>query len=162
MNADVIVELIILLPIILGSGVVLWGGRLLWLASKSMNWPRSEGRVISSQVECRYGGRTGIWYVATVRYRYDINGRHYESERWSHGNDNAFHDEGDATQLANRFRQGDPIDVYVDPADPERAVLDTGDTEKGAWMVGGGAIFVTFFVKLVHTLLATIFLGHGL
>src|SRR5438045_3100724 len=81
------------------------------------------------------GSRAGEWVpvqaeaVSSSSYRYRIDGRDYESDRWGlarvSGSDNIdtwYRDMSD--RMATAFEKHRPITVYVDPKDPSQAVID--------------------------------------
>lgn len=97
----------------------------------SAGWPTVEGTV----VETRTTRKTGTH----VRYRYEVAGREYESDRvrlveklWADGR----------SEVAARYPEGKRVPVAYDPARPERAVLEPG-TSWGAVakkFVGAGIV----------------------
>lgn len=143
----------------LGVATLLIGAAGLWAAASlaadgdaSTAWVEVKGRVVASGVDTRrsvhasdlrnpYGPVT-YEHLPLVRYTYALDGRTYTAERVRFGEQNA--EDGDAGRdraqaEADRYPEGTPVTVYVDPADPSDAVLEPG-RQSTPWMIGVGGI----------------------
>jgi hypothetical protein len=101
--------------------------RELLRAIESPHWPQVIGSVRSSEVK-RGCGRQRDSYEVDVHYDYSVNGLEYRSARveFSRGYCGA---RAGAQQLADSFIPGAAVAVYVDPANPARAVLLAGKVD---------------------------------
>jgi hypothetical protein len=101
--------------------------RQLLRAIDSPHWPQLTGSVRSAEVR-RGCGRQRDSYEVDVQYAYSVNGFDYRSDRVEFGRGYCGSKAG-AQQLADAFVPGAPVTVYVDPADPARAVLLAGKVD---------------------------------
>ena len=115
-----------------------WGiGYSLYSDDKAQKtWVRTAATVLESRVaEKRRDNRTS--YYAHLRYRYTFNGRNYESGQI--GNADGAGWRGPAQKLANRYPAGADVIAFVDPANPENALLEPGYswfTIAGLFLIG--------------------------
>ena len=96
------------------------------LARKAADWPLVRGTVLSSgseRVEKRESGRTQIYYVPVVEYRYRVSDVDYVSRQIKVGVALSA-SEAYATKVAARYPQGSAVDVHYDPANPSNAALE--------------------------------------
>jgi hypothetical protein len=108
----------------------------------SETWPVASGTVVSSEVT-RYRDGDDILYRADVAYEYVVNETNYTGDKiaLSEMNVNTSRPES-AQKIADRYPVGQQVEVHYDPADPGKAVLETG-VKIGVWMqLGGGILFV--------------------
>ena len=93
-------------------------------ASRMKNWPTAEAIIISSKVRVQTPDSGGSsTYIAEIRYRYEIAGRLYTSDRLAsanYGTNNSSRAHGQVRKHA----AGKKVAVYFDPDDPSYAVLD--------------------------------------
>ncbi len=123
---------------------------------RASRWPVYKGRIASSRIreEDTDGGAA---YRAMIEYTYEVNGSSYMS-------DNVFMPvlsltHGQARYLTDTFRQGDIVDVRVDPLDHGRSTLITGYSRllfnavlALLVMFGAGLLFFWAFVSGVLAL----------
>lgn len=112
-----------------GVGVGVFGWLLLpvlldWHAAQS--WQPLSAEVLTATV-VEHRDDDSVTWQATARFRYEVDGRSYEGERVAI--DGSADNIGDFQQrlggeLAEAFARGGPVTVYVDPADPARAVYN--------------------------------------
>jgi hypothetical protein len=91
----------------------------------SLSWPETTGRIINSDVEVAHRSDDFTKYEVRVHYAYDVNGQAHESRRLRFGS-SGFKERSEANKLRRRFRSGEEVSVYYDPAKPTRAVLLRG------------------------------------
>ena len=77
----------------------------------------------SERVEKRRSGRTQIYYVPVVEYRYRVDDVDYVSRQIKLGVI-LFADQASATKVAARYPEGSGVDVHYDPANPGSAALE--------------------------------------
>ena len=132
--------------VIAGAGVatMLLEWRHLREALQSSRWPRVQGRVTASEFEAgpprgRYlrtaSGR------AAITYQYEFNGRELTGKRVFVG-DEEFGSAYEAQRRSRHYYPGVAVDVYYDPTDPSRTVLEKGPTWSRAWKFVSGALMV--------------------
>lgn len=118
----------------MGIGLVVWGAWLLKDVRRNATWPATPGRIVSSEVASSSAtGRTRVY--AQIRYLYEVGGVEYEGDQIGDTRSLAtlageFFDLGAARKRADahvrRYPEGTLVDVYYDPRDPRRAVLERG------------------------------------
>lgn len=108
--------------------------RPLQLAYQARAWATADCEVLSSRVV--YSGKTSR---PDIRYRYEIGGRAYTSDRYNFlpGSNS------DSTVAAtvDRYPEGTRFQCYVDPADPSQAVINRDRT---GWYYFGLIFFGAF------------------
>jgi hypothetical protein len=139
-----------------GAGFALVGLACLrwtWLgvrrAEASTHWPAVDARIVSSNIEVRSEGSSGVdyggritYYYPQVLYEYDVQGLTYQSTKILFVNVNYTHSDAQATIA--RYPAGGKALAYVDPENPRLAVLETGmEGKKGKYAIAGivGAAF---------------------
>lgn len=102
-------------------------GPAAWHGWRSERWPRTAGTVVESDLIHFHGPKTGDTHAPYVRYRYSIDGRTLEAARvgWAD-----VRESGDAAAHRARVQAAYPVgatvDVFYDPAAPQRACLVRG------------------------------------
>lgn len=125
--------------------VMIFNVFLVFTAVRSLqaaSFPTVTGVVLSSELDSHLGGegnRTRM-YEARIRYQYQVNGATYTSDRRRFGEISSS-DSGSSSAAVERYVPGSMVTVYYDPADPSRAVLETGFDGDTRFMV----IFLTPF-----------------
>ncbi len=87
-------------------------------------WVRIAAKVLESRVDERRRN-SHITYYAHLRYRYTFNGRDYESGQIE-GSNVSYGGRGSAQKVADRYPAGAGVIAFVDPANPENALLEPG------------------------------------
>ena len=119
-----------------------YGPSLLLEARASEGWPSVDGTVVEARPVSQGSGgkrRDGV----AIAYRYTFNEREYSSDRYAVGTpslpaQSSVH----AVQLADGYPAGRTIRVFVDPDDPESAVLAPGGTQKAWLTIAFGGVLV--------------------
>jgi hypothetical protein len=113
-------------------------------ATQMASWLQTQGSLISAELSHHRSDDTTT-YKANASYRYQVDGIEYSGDRVAiqGGSDNI----GDfqkqlGRQLVKLHRNQQPVTVYYDPSDPNRAVLNR-DLRWG--MIGFNAIFIIVF-----------------
>lgn len=119
-------------------------------------WPETKARILSHDVEERFGtdseGRPDYDYVPRISYRYEAGGSVRTGSRIGLEND-CFATASAAEKHLGQWPVGSDVPVYVNPADPDDAVLSRQSA--GGWWV------VVFFVVLALAVAAGLFDGAG-
>ena len=116
-----------------GTVMAAAGGYMIWRSAGTRSWPSVAGEVIDSHVEVSETedldddnrSRTRTVYDPAVRYRYCVKGKEFVGERISIGI-GGHSSEGAALRVVERYPAGARVRVFVSPADPSEAVLETG------------------------------------
>lgn len=93
---------------------------------RAQSWEQGEARVTSAGLETRRGDDSTT-YRANARYTYSYRGRDYQGDRVTigGGSDNIGSFQQDLAQRLVRAREaGEPVPVWINPADPREAVLN--------------------------------------
>lgn len=109
--------------LMLGLMVLVFAGSRAWGKLETRRWPRAEATVLFSDVVERTG-KTHDWCVQ-VGYRYSVDsGRQGGAKRWGCSASRA----GAEAKLA-QMPEGRRIQIYVDPAHPERSQLEAASLD---------------------------------
>ncbi len=108
----------------------LWSYAWQWKAHSS--FLPVEATVIEASVQSRGSTSTthGQSFVPHIVYRYNVAGVDYESSRYFFMGD-GWSDFVSAQSVAARFPLGSSVQVYVDAAGPQRAVIDRSQPQLG-------------------------------
>ena len=135
------------------------------LASASARWPTVPGTVTMSSVieeeieDDSHNDKSIIRkirrYQIDLRYAYQVGKRDFVGTMGNWGWTPVYGLREQAETLAGKYRQGEPVTVYYDPAQPDHAVLEPGDRQGsmaplifGAIFAIAGGIMLAFFVKV--------------
>lgn len=98
------------------------GTYLLWSLIRqnaSKSWPTAIGEILESNIKEDSDG-----WVPYVRYRYTVEGKHYQNHRLYFHQSNSTSNERGAMQHLSPYPIGKKVSVYYNPRKPENAVLD--------------------------------------
>lgn len=134
--------------VLLGAGVMTSSAFQLVRALRCRGWERCEGEVLETEIRRLSGGSkgdgmsasSGPSYLPVIRYRYTWRGREFEGDRRTFGDFGASHDR--AEKIVARYRAGQRVEVFVNPMQPEMAVLETRLT----WGLLLPALIAAFFI----------------
>ncbi|UTD27134.1 DUF3592 domain-containing protein [Bradyrhizobium sp. WD16] len=130
-------------------------------AQAAKGWSRVEGEIIASGVDLpsthTSDDATDDAAAAVIRYRYHASGTLHECDRIGFGGP-ALTTPMLAAKHAARYPIGAKVDVYVDPRDPARAVLEAGHGGNVAAL----AVFALSFAAIAAILVAHAIAGHVL
>lgn len=102
----------------------------------SCDWPKAEGRVLSSKVKTNYGKNTT--YTPEVRYEYVVQGKSFTGKRLTYGRA-AYPYEDEAQEIADRYSVGEQVFPRYAPDNHGRAVLEPGLTNRFTVAIGAVA-----------------------
>ena len=125
-----------LLPILVGTALILFAVRNSRRAQASLAWPSVPGRITSSEV-ITISGRNEDTHTPRVHYEYTVGGRTYTGRRIAFGGIRSF-SQNAAMLLVEKFKPGTQAEVFYDPAAPDDAVLErrTGSSSLLLWAPG--------------------------
>jgi hypothetical protein len=125
---------------VLGVSLLYYSLNRLMLINQSQNWAEASGLVISSKV-CRSEGIKSTSYSPNIVYRYEVNGKDYESKQITFGFVKG--DESEAIEKVSLYSAGSQVKVYYNPSSPEQSCLETGGSKAGfAIPIGLSIIFM--------------------
>lgn len=138
------------------NGIAAWMGLRGYDAYAARNWTEVTGRVVVSGVTPVDGADT---WLATVEYEYPAQGRTLRGRVLTFdGPDGGlrYDTQASAARVANTYPVGRNVKVYVDPANPQRAVLERAGAFR---LVGVGTLMVT--VAVFTDVLAALYVWHA-
>src|SRR5437773_12253651 len=95
-------------------------------ARRALRWPTVPGRILSAELEDGPSTR-GLIPIAThravIRYAYEVGGKEWVSQRVFFG-DEVFRTGDAARDRVRQYQPGTRVEVWYDPVDPSRSVLD--------------------------------------
>ena len=123
------------IALVLGA-FTLGGFYLLWVVAADLrdyraatSWPNVAADVISASIEDLPGAADGAdGFGVVLRYRYQVNGQTYESDRLRREGGERFTTREAAEEVLRGYLPGDgrTVTARYDPADPGTAVLSIG------------------------------------
>lgn len=128
--------------LLFGSFFILIGVMAAWEGLCTKRWPATFGRVLRSGIDTEVRDapsdrrHTWILHGAAVVYEYEVAGEKHTANAVHSGN--ASVSPRHAQRIANRYPVGSDIQVYYNPADPKKALLEPG-VPPGLWK-----LFVVF------------------
>ena len=90
---------------------------------RARHWATVEAVILDRDIKTQKGRRT--WFVPTVRYRYQVEGRTYESNRIMFGHLSTT-DRNDAERFMSYFEIGKNVPVYMSRVHPHVSVVKPG------------------------------------
>jgi len=93
------------------------------------DWTPVSGTIITSRVDSYTEADGNVTHCLRIEYEYDYENETYSGDMISHSLHSSTYDAADCgsgRRNADDYPPGEPITVYVDPNDPNRAVLLTG------------------------------------
>ncbi|MEE2732289.1 MAG: DUF3592 domain-containing protein [Pseudomonadota bacterium] len=103
----------------------LWPELSIWMSAAS--WQQTEGQLVSTRLDSSRSSEGSTTYEVKARYRYQVNGREFESARVGihTGKDNIgrYHQTW-SRQLSQSHQNRLPVTVWYDPLQPSRSLLD--------------------------------------
>ena len=130
-----------------GGGILAYSIRLWREGRRSAGWPAAEGVVTASRM---WGGRwNNSARNSRTAYEFEVGGRLYASDRVCFG---TLQSDAEKRAQVERFPVGRRVEVFYDPADPARSVLEPG-VQRGVYKglaLGAACALVGCFL-LYHT-----------
>ena len=122
------------------AGVFLWLMTRSYLRAKEMTtWPQVPCLILRSEVaEKRIGETVAPDYRFAVLFRYEFEGKDYESERWGLRGSMPRQDPTQAKKLVEEFPLGSQQLCWVNPREPQIALLKLDSRAAGysLWFPG--------------------------
>lgn len=135
---------------VVGGAFVYFLGRGYLMARETLSWPGHPAKVMQSSVsETRIGPKVPMEYQHDLLYRYEIDGETYYGERVKRRKNPVFKERAKAEAWVQEWPVGKEVTAFVNPDDPEEALLDHETRAPGysiwfpaLFLVGGLVIFV--------------------
>ena len=150
----------------IGLAVALMGAlfmALLWKsyqsAKETRGWPTVEGRITDAAVvERQLGPEIPAEYSLGISYEYEWEGKEYEGDHLKRRENPWYKERARIDIDLENWLPGSQLPVFVNPADPEEAVL-AHETKAGGYSIWFPALFVVAGVGILLTALRKIFSG---
>jgi hypothetical protein len=104
-------------------------------AIRSYTWKEAPCTIIQAAIIEEPFSRTVTHFVLRPEYTYRYQGREYRSTRYTSGKHQGSTDVTDAEQARARFAPGSPAKCYVNPRNPNEAVLKRGELWGGLFLL---------------------------
>ena len=117
--------LFISLFFLVGFGLLGWGLYSMYRGQQARSWPRVPGSIVDCQIKQNSDGEGGTTWHVEVRYKYQVAGKDFESDRVAFGYvGSSSYDEHRA--IHEKLMQAKQVEVKHDPDDSAIAVLAAG------------------------------------
>ncbi len=130
-------------------GLVVLGLFTLRERSRSRGWERTPGRVVSSSVNDFVAKDGAHTYRPMVVFSYSVGALRLMSNRLSFRSLSTSN-RGDVETLIARYPAGKHVQVYYDPQEPDRAVLERGGNPWLPLLAGGACSFAAVAVRILR------------
>jgi len=160
----------LLVPFVLllagGVGFFFTAIRPFFQGMAARDWVETPCHILSSEVKRSAGSKGGSTYRPEINYTYQVDGRQYQSDRYQFGFRTSSSGRESKAAVVARYPRGKMAVCYVDPHNPQEAVLDRtpfpGDffTLFPLIFVVGGVVWMVSAIRnraqvvALHTLLA--------
>jgi len=124
----------ILLLVTTGTGIAIlfWGGSILKQCGAALNWPQTQGHIISSALTINHLPKfidsradPARWYGTHLQYEYKVGDEPYVSDRLSFRQADSPNPQ-DALKVMNKYRHEREVTVFYNSKNPQEAVLQPG------------------------------------
>ncbi len=108
-------------------------------AHQARHWPVTKGRIVTSGLEQfraaqeEDGRRGSVMFKTTISYTYNFGGVDYTGIVASLGGEVTSTSDRAVQRWVKRYRDGQTVDVYVNPANPSQSVLEP--RARGIWVI---------------------------
>lgn len=137
--------------ITLGLALSTLYGHSLWEGWRSTTWQPIPGEIIEAHiVETRSPRSTNPYWEPRLRYSYIVNGAEYEGSRLSFDQEKTIDREWLQTRLTHEWLPGTAVTVWVNPSNPDKAVLKQGVNSWLAVFVSVGLVLIGVGVHLLR------------
>jgi hypothetical protein len=142
---------------ILGGAFVLILGRGYLRAAETREWDRVPAVIVVSQVgERRLGRDVPEEYTHELVYEYEVGGRFFRGERLKRRENPFFKEEAKIAPEVERWKVGSRVEAFVNPENPEEALLEHETKAPGysiwfpaLFFVGGLGVFLRAMFKML-------------
>jgi hypothetical protein len=120
-----------------------------WLRKRELaprSWPQSQGKITTSEMKLQYVGKGTNELLPVIWYKFTHEGKEYVTDHWRIGNFSIGSRE-DSEAITKKFQLGRNVTVFVNPANPEKSVLEHSITMM-SWIPIGFGVFFSLFALL--------------
>ncbi len=134
---------------LIGACVFCWGLSDVYEGWSSQRWEKVAGEVVQSQVKHFQGAGSHENYLPKIKYTYHQGGQLFEGDRVQIKGQIVNRTKEEAYQVVKQYSVGKKVDVFVNPSNPQDAVLEPGLTWSRMWgKLVFGLIFMGGILKL--------------
>ncbi|MEW6664614.1 MAG: leucine-rich repeat domain-containing protein [Thermodesulfobacteriota bacterium] len=130
----------LVLYILAAAAITAAGLKIVMDSKASEHWPSTKGVIVSSSTATSSSGEEEVTYPKVV-YEYRVGERRITGDRVFFGH-SAGLGRPPADMVIRKYRPGTAIEVYYDPKDPERSVLEPGCNETSYIILVAGLFFL--------------------
>ncbi|MCA9129673.1 MAG: DUF3592 domain-containing protein [Planctomycetales bacterium] len=131
-----------------GAVPLAMGVRGILRARQTLQWPTTEGRILSSSVRSKVSKsrdenrreRLSTYYYTDVEYEYAVEGKTYQGTNIARS-DFQSGSQADAEALQERYTKDARVVVSYDPQAPDQAVIEPGKWGNAGWLILFGSLF---------------------
>ena len=146
-DAMILIGVLIIFGLVFGG----FGAYKYNIGKESSTWPSETCKITYSNIDSKHVD-SKTEYKANVKYSFTIDGKEYKGDQVT-SSDVYFKTMSNARELLDKYPIGSEVSVYYDPADPDRAVLETGIKKNVYLLIGGGVVcFLLAIAILVSSL----------
>ena len=155
-----VVKFFMIVFVLLGA-ISIWAAvDTIWYGLSSESWPAIEGEITSTKMDSSthrvdkdYSSTSEptTTYFPTVLFRYAVNGSTYEGYEIKFGG-YSFTEHDAALKILSRYPVGQRVDVYYQPDQHQKSVLEPGLSEFPYGFLFGGLLFVVFGIVVIRFL----------
>jgi len=140
---------------VVGLSCIIWGVREAIKGARARKWRSTNGVITVSRVQPDWQDRWGNQlYRVVISYAFPVAGTSRVGHQVCVGDAGGGGlDAGKAQRRADRYAIGTPVEVYYDPLDPSRTLLETGISGNvvagilfGVLTLGAGALMLLWRV----------------
>lgn len=131
------------------------GRRLRAEVAASRTWPAAPSRVVGSQIHESYTSKGGTTYRPGIAYEYDVDGTRHRSARPYFGEVVGYSWKRNADRDLASFVADAQVQVFYDPADASRAVIQ----RRAPLLRRYNVLFVVMFALLGVLVVARMYLA---
>ncbi len=116
------------------------------IGKESESWPKVSGEVTSSTLSrTTSDGKTK--YAPSVKYNFKVDGADYTGNEISLVTSYSKKTKADA--VLDKYPSGKKVDVYYDPVDPSRSILEPGMTASVYYILAAALACILLFVAVL-------------
>jgi uncharacterized protein DUF3592 len=113
----------------------------------SRRWDAVSGEIIESRFTLARWQR--VHWEVEIRYRYTVEGRTYEGDRFCFGTGMAFSSRRAAEHAVTMYPKGRIVTLFVSPSDRSRAVIEPGVGWRAAMPFLSGGLLVALGIASI-------------
>lgn len=122
-----------------------------WLRRKEVaarRWRKEIGKIVTSDIAKQYVGHGCNEFLPIIWYQFTHNGKTYTTDHWRTGNFSSGSMES-AEVITKKYSFGKSVNVFVNPSNPDKSVLEHGVTDM-SWIAiwfGIGFVLIALLMR---------------